>query len=155
MAAVDPVDLLFNPRYVAHGDIVMSHMDLSMNNGRLRLNTDVRQDCVSIFYDKETGGALLLYHAQDDTPCGVVDGFYTLPAGATFRDLIRTFCGADCEIGFTATWKGPHMDGTELLAMPMSALGPVEVKREIRCHVTKTTPLRPTRGQMVGGVFVN
>ena len=153
----EPVEIYCRPRYVYHGYICFTHMDLSMRNGRLFLNTDMRQDCISIFFDKETGGALLLYHAQSEDVCGFVDGHYTLPAGATMRDIVRTFCGADCEIGYTSVWRGRSIPNqrTEFLGFPMSALGTVETKHEINIHVRKTTPLRPTTGQMVDGVFVN
>jgi hypothetical protein len=154
----DHVDTLFNPRYVYHGEILLTHMDLSMFNGRLMLSDDLRQDGVSIYYDRETGGALLDYMPL--THChgmGVSHGMYALPAGATMRDLIRTFCGADCEIGFTSVWKsrGIPAQRTEFLGFPMSALGDKESRHEIDIHVTKTTPLRPTTGQIVGGVVVN
>jgi hypothetical protein len=151
----EPVDTLFNPRYVYHGHLQLTHMDLFMFSTP-DYSDSPRNDCVSIYFDKETGGALLDYTPQTDCPgMGVTHGMYTLPAGATIRDIARIFCGADCEIGYSAVWTGAYMARTEILATTMGSLGSVESRREIYLHLTRTTPLSPTRGQIINGKVVN
>ena len=147
----------YNPRYVYQGFLMMIHMDLFMFRSP-SYSSDERHDCVSIYYDKETGGALLDYTPQTDCPgMGVTHGMYVLPAGATIRDIVRTFCGTDCEIGYTCAWKGERKPRIELLAKTMDSLSAEYVASpfETHVHVTHTTPLRSTRGQIVNGVVVN
>jgi hypothetical protein len=42
-----------------------------------------------------------------------------------------------------------------LLALPMSALDEESSSNEVHIHVRASTPLRPTRGQIVNGVVIN
>ncbi len=151
------VDPFYNPRYVYQGFVLLTHMDIFMFSTPDYRDSE-RHDCVSIYYDKETGGALLDYTPQTDCPAmGVTRGMYTLPAGATIRDIVRTFCGADCEIGYTCAWKGAQKPRIELLATTMGSLSAEYVASpfETHVHVTRTTPLRPTRGQIANGVVIN
>jgi hypothetical protein len=150
-------DPLYNPRYIYQGFLMMIHMDLFMFRSP-SYSSDPRHDCVSIYYDKETGGALLDYTPQTDCPgMGVTHSMYTLPGAATMRDIVRTFCGANCEIGYTCAWKGEDKPRIELLATTMGSMSPEYVPRpfEIHVHATKTSPLSATRGQIVNGVVVN
>ena len=149
------VETYCRPRYVYHGYIVLTHMDLSMFNGRLFLADDLRHDCICIYYDRETRGALLFYNAQSNMPWDVTHGCHRLPAEATFRDLVRSFGGADCQIGYTSVGWGGNTTRRTILETTMASLGEVENHREFNCHITKTTPLRPTVGQIINGKVVN
>ena len=46
-----------NSRYVTHGYMVLTHMDLYMFQTP-SYSTDERRDCISIYYDRETRGRL-------------------------------------------------------------------------------------------------